>query len=458
MRSLPLLVLLAYVAPLAAQNDADTAPVLLEGGAPFLPPFPDGNPRYYVAGTGDDARTGTSRAQAWRTLQRAANAAQPGDIVEVLDGSYERFTLAGRHATAQAPIVFRARGQGAVIDRGTSSSTSPDLRDAIKIVDCAHVLLHGLRTSGAFRAGCRISDSLHVTVQAGVFADGGTWGIFTDYSDDLKLYGNVCRGSVREHGIYHSNSGDRAQIVGNLCHDNRACGIQINADPRQQDPSKGTRGDGIADQCVVERNLCARNGQGGGAALNFASLRRSLVHDNLLVQNLGQSGIVLWDDGNINGGAGPGFGSKDNRIEHNTVVFDAGVGRFCLLLVNGSTGNLVRNNLLRGGARGAITFAPDSLPGLVEDYNLLASASGFTLVVDDTTGQGYSLAQWRAFTGGAAHDLAASPRFAGNGSDPWVLLPGSPGRDAGTDAGRRTSYDGTPRPASGGFDLGAYER
>ena len=458
MRSLPMLLVLPLSAMAQVAVPTTPEPVLREGGAPFSPPFPEGPARYYVAPTGDDARAGTSRALAWRTLQRAANAVQPGDVVEVLDGSYERVTLAGKHATATAPIVFRARGAAAVIDRGTSASLNPDLRDAIKIVDCRYVLLHGLRTARAFRAGCRISDSLHVTVQAGEFADGGTWGIFTDYSDDLALLGNICRGSVAEHGIYHSNSGDRAWIAGNLCRDNRAAGIQINADPRQQDPSKGTRGDGIADSCVVERNLCLGNGAGGGAALNFASLRNSQVRTNLLVQNRGQSGIVLWDDDNLNGGAGPGFGSKDNHIEHNTVVFDAGVGRFCLLLSNGSTGNVVRNNLLRGGARGAITFTPDSLPGLVEDYNLLASASGFALVVDDSSGQGFSLAQWRTRSGGAAHDLAALPLFAVGTNDPWALLPGSPGRDAGINAGIFTSYDGTPRPASGGFDLGAYER
>ena len=458
MRSLLALVVLSLAAAAQVSVPTTPQPVLPEGGAPFVPPFPPGVARYYVAPTGDDARAGTSPALAWRTLQRAAHAVQPGDLVEVLDGSYDRVTLSGKHASAQAPIVFRARGSRAVIDRGTSSSLSPDLRDAIKIVDCTYVVLHGLRTSRAFRAGCRISDSLHVTIQAGEFADGGTWGIFTDYSDDVQLIGNLCRSSLAEHGIYHSNSGDRAWIAGNLCRDNRAAGIQINADPRQQDPGRGTRGDGIADGCVVERNLCTGNGAGGGAALNFASLRNSLVRNNLLVKNLGQSGIVLWDDDNQSGGAGPGYGSKDNHIEHNTVVFDAGVGRFCLLLSNGSTGNVVRDNLLRGGARGAITFTPDSLPGLVEDYNLLASASGYPLVVDDSTGQGFSLAQWRTRSGGAAHDLAALPLFAVGTSAPWAFLPGSPGRDAGTNAGILTSYDGTPRPASGGFDLGAYER
>lgn len=427
--------------------------------APFVPAAPGGVARFFVAPNGNDANAGTSSALAWRTLQKAADTVAAGNLVEVADGSYARFTLAGKHASAAAPIVFRASGRRAIVASGTSGSTSPDLRDAIKIVDCRFVVLHGLCADQAFRAGCRISDSIAVTVQAGTFVRCGTWGIFTDYSDDVTLAGNECGFSGREHGIYHSNSGDRARIVGNWCHDNRASGIQINADPRQQDPSLGTRGDGICTGCLVERNACTRNGAAGGAALNFASLRDSDVRNNVLADNLGQSGIVLWDDDNVNGGAGTGYGSKGNRIQHNTVVFAAGVGRFCVLLRNGSTGNDVRNNVLRGGARGAITFSTDSLPGLVEDGNLVASASGYPLFVDDATSQGYSLAQWQALTGGAANDVAAAPVFTRPALGELALAVGSPGRDSAValPVPLAGSYEGKPRPATG-VDRGAYER
>lgn len=158
--------------------------------APFVPQAPGGAPRYHVAPTGNDANSGTSLAQAWRTLQRAAGAVQAGDVVEVQDGSYARVTLAGLRGSQTAPIVFRATGLGAVVTTGTSSSQSPDLRDAIKVVDCRWVTLHGLGADQAWRAGCRISDSLNVTVQGGRFTRNGTWGIFTDYSDDVALLGN----------------------------------------------------------------------------------------------------------------------------------------------------------------------------------------------------------------------------------------------------------------------------
>jgi hypothetical protein len=50
---------------------------------------------------------------------------------------------------------------------------------------------------------------LNVTIRNGVFGNNGTWGIFTDFADDLLLENNECFGSVAEHGIYVSNSGER---------------------------------------------------------------------------------------------------------------------------------------------------------------------------------------------------------------------------------------------------------
>ncbi|MBI3843422.1 MAG: right-handed parallel beta-helix repeat-containing protein [Planctomycetes bacterium] len=421
------------------------------GSAPFVPPPPGGTATRYVAPTGSDAANGTTPQTAWRSLQWAADHVSPGDVVDVADGHYARFTIS-IVGTQQSPVIFRATGSGAVIDSGMSSSLSPDRRDAIKVDSCEWLTIHGLRTANAFRAGARITNSLHVTIQAGVFATGGTWGIFTDYSDDVALIGNECFGSIAEHGIYHSNSGDRAILRGNYCHDNHACGIQINADPSQQDGSLGTRGDGIAQDCVIEQNLCTRNGVGGGAALNFASIRNCEVRNNLLVNNFGQSGIVLWD-----GGYGTQWGSMGNRVQQNTVVFQSGNGRFCLNFSNGSTGNRARNNVFRGGARGAITFTSDSLSGFDEDYDLLSSTDSYPICVDANTDATYTLAQWRTLTGGGAHDQAAVPVFTNAAAGDFTLTAASPGVNQGAATGVAGTYDGNPRPI-GVTDMGCFER
>lgn len=422
------------------------------GTAPFVPAAPSGTATYYVSPTGNDGNSGTTPAQAWATLQHAANTVQAGDIVEVADGNYARFTLSSVTGTSGMPIIFRASGNAAVINSGTSASTTPDNRDAIKIYDCHYVIIHGLRTLNAYRAGVRVTESFNITIQGGVFSNGGRWGIFTDYSDDVVLEGNECHDSGLEHGIYFSNSGDRPIIRGNFCHDNNASGIQINSDPAQQVAAFGTRGDGITEDGVIENNWCEGNGINGAAGLNFASIRDCDIRNNLVVNNLNQSGIALWDDG-----FSSAYGSMNNRIYHNTVVFQSGNGRFCLSMLNGSTGNDIRNNIFIGGARGAITWSSDSLSGTTADYNICRSTDGWGVWVNDDTSQAYTLAQWQALISGAANSVTTAPTF--NGASDFSLATGSASRDDGQSGlGLATAHDGASRPQGGGIDRGCYER
>ncbi|HYC78930.1 MAG TPA: choice-of-anchor Q domain-containing protein, partial [Planctomycetota bacterium] len=69
----------------------------------------------------------------------------------------------------------------------------------------------------------------------------------------------------------------------------------------------------------------------------------------------------------------------------------------------------------------------------------------------------YTLAAWQAL----GHDLqsvAAPPAFAAPATGDWSLVPGSPGRDQGVPATSLVDYQGAPRPAGAGRDVGAYER
>lgn len=438
------------------------------GQAPFVPAAPTGTADYYVSGSGNDGSNGLTAGTAWRTLQKAADTVVAGDIVEVLDGSYSRFTISNKHGTAGNRIVFRAQGSGAIISSGTSNSVSPDNRDSIKITYCSYITIHGLRTQNSYRAGCRVDYSHNTTVQGCVFADGGTWGLFTNYSDDCVIEGNECYGSQREHGIYHSNGGDRAIIRGNYCHNNAACGVQINADPAAIVVGGGTHEDGICEQCVIERNWCVDNGggsaavpgaspavSGGGACLNFASIRNCDIRNNLLRTQYNQSGIVLWD-----GGYGTQWGSMNNRVYHNTVVLSAAVTRHVFVITNQSTGNTLRNNVGVGGARGMFEFTNDSISGLIESHNVLYKPSGWPFATDETTSTAYNtLANWQAYSGQGANSVNAQPQFTNVGSEDYSLQAGSPGHDDGhTGTGIAGTYDGASRPQGAGPDCGCFEK
>src|SRR5262249_33444818 len=150
------------------------------------------------------------------------------------------------------------------------------------------------------------------------------------------------------------------------------------------------------------------NGVVGGAAINCASIRNCVIRNNVIRNNawVNSTGIALWDNG-----AGPQWGCKDNLIEHNTIAYTSGKGRYCIGLMNGSTGNVIRNNVLRGGRRGAFSFTVDCLPGLSIDYGAMWSVDNWPVVVqDDTTYITYTLAQWQA-QGRDPHSVHANPSF-----------------------------------------------
>src|SRR5687768_436072 len=69
----------------------------------------------YVSNTGNNSNSGNSWAQAWLTLQYAANNISAGDTVWVADGTYTGFDLR-TSGTNTNPIVFIAANDNAVIN------------------------------------------------------------------------------------------------------------------------------------------------------------------------------------------------------------------------------------------------------------------------------------------------------------------------------------------------------
>jgi hypothetical protein len=402
---------------------------------------------YYVSPSGTDANVGSSAAP-WRTLQKAAATMVAGDTALIADGEYAGGIYQSRAGTASAPITFRAMNPGGPVVRGDQTTA----RDAFFIEEADHVIVDGLTIRQANRAAIRVSLSNHVTIRRCRTLNNTRWGIFTDYSDDLLIEQNECAGSGLEHGIYVSNSGDRPVIRGNVCYDNYACGIQINSDPGLLWPEQGTRGDGITEHALIEGNVVYNNGTAGGAAINLASVRSSRIVNNLLYHNKA-GGISGWDDG-----YGTQWGSKENVILHNTIYFRPGEGRWCVSLKNGSTGNVLQNNLLHGGARGALEFDSDS--SILSDYNLLRRAGSAQVATNEDTGVSWTLAQWQAASGNDTHSRDADPLFVSlTAPVDFHLQAGSPGLDAGVSRPDVTAdLEGSTRPQNGGWDLGCYER
>jgi parallel beta-helix repeat protein len=391
---------------------------------------------YYVSSTGSDANACTISAPC-RQIRRALSLVSAGSTILVADGSYLGFDVDGLHGTAGAPITIKAQGAGAQVVPTTDRS---DNRDTIFITSSSYIVVDGLRSVGANRAAVRVDQSPNVTVRNGVFGNNGTWGIFTDFADDLLLENNECYGSVAEHGIYVSNSGDRPVLRRNRVHGNNASGIQLNAD-------LSAGGDGVITGAVIEANVIYDNGTAGGAAINLDGVQDSIVRSNVLYNNRA-TGIVNYQG---DGGDGP----RGMEILHNTIDMPTN-GRWALLFANTTGSNVVRGNILynRSTVRGGITYASTAdAANSDSDYNILDR------VTPDDGDTVLTLSQWQA-QGHEIHSFFAADTslWVNPATADYHLKAGSPAIDQApplADASR--DLEAQPRPWGALADVGADE-
>ena len=391
----------------------------------------------YVSPSGSDANSGDSWADAWLTLQHAADEVEAGDSVWVADGNYAGFDLRTT-GTAVDPIVFIAVSTGCIID-----TDNPVTTDGINVENADYIEINGFRVVDQPRNGIRLVNA-HFCIVRNTYCDNNfERGIFTGFTDDILIEYNECLNSIDEHGIYVSNSSDRSIIRYNSCHHNTRGGIQINADASQG-------GDGISTDPQIYGNVIYENGSGGGAAINLDGVQGAFIFNNLLYENHA-TGIALFQQD----GAEP---SLNGVIIHNTIL-NASDGRWCILAVNGSSGAQVFNNIIinQHPWRGSIALDADAIPGFDSDYNLLVNS-----LSNDGDGQSMSLSEWQML-GYDLNSMLADPLgdiFVSHGTGDFHLATDAQAINTGSAAhayGIAEDIEMITRPQGPEHDMGAYE-
>lgn len=366
---------------------------------------------YYVAPTGNDSNSGASAAP-WRTLQKAANTVNPGDVVHVADGTYVGMYLS-RSGTAAAPITFKAEGSNVLVNARNASTD-----DNINVEGGSYVVIDGFVVEDSPRAGIRVVEATGVVVKNNRVARSSHTGILTGWTPGIQVIDNVSYGAVAQHGIYVANSRvspDDVVIRGNECYGNGQNGIQLNGDCWEG-------GDGIISGAVIEDNFVHDNNWKG---FSLISVQASIIRNN-----------VIWDNG-ISAGAG-GIHLVDQPDCNKQ-----------------SNSNVVVNNTISEPRIAGIRISLGSVANVIFNNVVVAGSSDYT-IVDEVTGNWIDVSSNVLRTSSAGLFVnAAAKDFHLADASPAI----SAGRSGYQSASAPTSdRDGNVRPQGGAYDAGAYEK
>lgn len=260
-----------------------------------------------------------------------------------------------------------------------------------------------------------------------------------------------------DHGIYWTNHQDGSVIRGNLVTRADGACLQFNADPETNDPSHPFQ-DGLMSDGLIENNILVDCGnEAGGAALNLAGVVDTVFRNNIMYGEPFNGGVAMWDDGYSDWGESGNFnfGCTGNTFVHNTIDC-RGCDRHALSLRNGSTGNVVKNNIFITAEFDAIAIDAESIGTNDVDFNVY---------VEDTIFEGpdeawVDIDTWRTATGHDQNSAVAPLQslFTDLDTDDYHLAKGSGAVDMGDTLPASLDFDGIPRPQGAGPDAGAFER
>ncbi|NDL67861.1 right-handed parallel beta-helix repeat-containing protein [Anaerotalea alkaliphila] len=425
---------------------------------------------FHVSTDGSDQNDGTPE-RPWRTIQKAADMAAPGDTVLVREGLYREMVSMKVSGTPEAPITFRNHpGEVPVIDgSGLEVDGSGRSGSLLHIEDKSHIRIVGfvvsnlVSTDASVPAGIRILGACR-DIQ---IRDTTVTGIRTTYDgsrnrnahgiaaygtdgdapldglviDNCQVYGCVLGQS--ESVVLNGNV-TNFQVTNNRIHDNDNIGIDFigwegtakeNDQARQgicagnevwniSSRDNGTYGGDLSavgiyvdggTNILIERNRVWNADIGiecasehQGRATSHITVRNNLVRDCR-----GYAGISI-------GGSERENGSAEHIRIHNNTLYNNRTNLVFQHNCQTST-NVVRNNIL-------YRYGDDNLYGDRTDILL-------------------------------SHNITGDPGFISEGSD-FRLGADSVAVDAGTsdvDVGE-TDLDGNPRIAGKAVDCGCYER
>ncbi|MGD0911680.1 MAG: right-handed parallel beta-helix repeat-containing protein [Terracidiphilus sp.] len=419
---------------------------------------------HFVSGTGNDAASGMSKHDAFRTLQRAADLTKPGDSVCVMNGIYSNSEPRGEVLTISIPGTV-AKWIRYVAYPGQIPEISFNGWDGVKFgPTAAYIELRGFRITGnsdhvtleesrsrgstpepSYDGNCVLVDGVHggkpgttphhLRIVNNVIGKCGGGGIATMWADYVTISGNTVYDSAW-YSIYGNSgistyqnwntdnyTGYKMFIVGNRVYGNSELLPWAFATPKPYI----TDGEGI----IIDDQ---RHTQGKGPHDPY--IGRTLIANNVVYDN-GSDGIEVYSSDHVD--------VVNNSTYHNVrTPEETGRGEIYL---NSATDVNVLNNIF--------VSASGQNPVHVEEHAANSAYFNFNLYYNGVN---------KLAAGNGPDDLYSDPGFIDPDAPNRALAdfrvgPRSPAVDSGTDElEQRTDFDGTPRLQGRGYDRGAFDR
>ena len=470
----------------------------------------------FVALNGNDNNSGSSENAPWKTIQKAANSAQAGDVVCIRAGSYsEAVSINVSGSATGGMITFQNYPNEQAILDGTNLNVPIGWGAMIKIQNKSYITISGL----AIR-NYKTAQKDHIPIGILIAGSGEQieainniiYNIETNYAGanggdahGIAVYGTsapAALNNIRINGnrLYNLKLGssealvingnvDGFQVKNNIIRDSNNIGIDaIGFEGTSPDPAYDQARNGLISgnnvyninsygnpaygntrsagciyvdggaQIVIEQNKVHHCNLGIELASEHAGRATSYitVQNNFIYGNT-QAGISI-------GGYDTQRGSTENSvIINNTLYYNATQGDWGaeLYIQYDTRNNIIKNNIIFSSpAKNFIENWSAVMSGNNVDYNLYFSSGGGTngtWIWKNTTYSTFS--DYQQFSGNDGNGLiGTNPLFLDADSGNLKILAASPAIDAADDTNcPATGLFGEPRPAGTHCDIGATE-
>ncbi len=366
----------------------------------------------------------------YTSIQAALNNSQPGDTIQVKNGTYNEAVHFDKSGTPEEPIALVNYPLHSPVIKPGGSKPLTDVTNSQRVdIRADWIILQGFEITNGWD-GITANNHQQITIRGNYIHHNHNQGIYTGSSSDVLIEDNI----VEWNGVDTCNIGDG--LSPRHCH-----GMYLNSHISP------------VSNLTIRRNLVQNH---GGTGILVKTTNTTYGHTNDLVEN----NIVV---DNSNSGIALFYNITNSNVRNNTVVqtnlpSSNSTDHYLLKVWPGSSGNVIKNNIFYttlSNVRGLLENNSNSSLNTY-DYNLWKVVSN-SWRWNNSDRSDFST-KYQSTSGDIHGKLNVDPKFIDTTNGQYQLSLNSPARDAGQNSSCTSKdFDGDARPYNVTCDIGMDE-